>query len=92
MNIVYTLTLPNSEVIYSLLILPNNSILVGAYYNSLNGLIQYKINKDGTQIMEYSRKTNNVHTGKIFSLEKMKINGNWKIITGSGDKKLKIWA
>ena len=91
MSIVYTLTLPNKEEIYSLIILPHNSILVGAYYNSLNGLIQYKINKEGTQIMECSRKINNVHIDKIYSLEKMKINGIWKILTGSGDNKLKIW-
>ena len=91
MNIEYTLTLPNNEVIYSLLILPNNTILVGASYNSTYGLIQYKINKDGTQITEYSRKINNVHSNNIYALGKMKVKGCWKILTGGEDNKLKIW-
>ena len=91
MNIEYTLTLPNNEAIYSLLILPNNSILVGASYNSKYGLIQYKINKDGTQIIEYSRNFNNVHTNNIYALGIMKINGCWKFLTGGQDNKLKIW-
>lgn len=92
MTVIYILALPNNEIIYSLITLPNNSILVGASYNSKHGLIQYKINKDGSQIIEYSRNINNIHTNLICSLEKIIVNGKWKILTGSYDYKLKIWS
>ena len=81
-NIIRTIDVSGSSWIWCACMLNENMLLTGDYNKRI---IQWKIEGDNLQLIS---KKENAHESCIFTLSKI---GNGLIISGSGDKFVKIW-
>ena len=81
-NLIRTLKVDNSGLIYAVCMLNKNMILIG---DQNRRITQWKIENSHLKLIY---KKENAHDDKIYTLSKL---GNGLILSGSADKSIKIW-